>query len=323
MSKRSPIHVCSLSLSPLNEVQNKLKDKLAQYERLNDEERTHDKDLNDEINQLRWVELAMQFNRQTKLQSVLQHLGDKGSNPSLRQVKVRPVFNAWKREILRQRWQEVVGLTSNQALASRLTKRFETFSNQRSQVAAKSITNLNLITDKPIIDLLGIDEACDALDSFQTKESQKQENVDEGFDYIASSAVATITELPTAETFDSEKPKEGIDDEIKQRLKSRGLEIEEEEEPKRIMSASERAARNLKREEVKEKSNGLKITIIIVVLLIIGICAFIFISKRSSNEMKIQQEQCYTATPTPTPKPTKAPKVKPTPTPTPKKGWFF
>lgn len=322
MSKRSPIHVCSLSLSPLYDVQKQLKEKLDRYEQMNSDERTHDKDLNDEINQLRWVDIAMQYNRQIKLQNVLHHLGDKGSNPSLRQVKIRPVFAAWKREVLRQRWEEVVGRTSNQALAARLSKKFETFSNQRSQVAAKSMSNLDLITDKPIIDLLDIDAASIALDSFQTKESQKPENLDQGLNFMASSAVGTFSEIPTAETMEEPKSTDGIDDEIKKRLVSRGLSIEEEQ-PKKIMSSSERAARNLKREEVKEKSNGLKITIIVVVLLIIGICIAIFISKRSSSEFKIQQEQCYTATPTPTPKPTRTPKVKATPTPTPKKGWFF
>ena len=323
--KRSPVHVCSLSMSPLTAVQRELKDKLDHYSRLSEDERTHDKQLNDEINQLRWVELSMQYNRQTQLQFVLQHLGDKGSNPAFRQAQMRPLFSAWKREVLRQRWHEINEIISNQAYGVRLQKRFDQFANQRTTLAAKNIKNCNFITNKPLLDLINIDDPFENLQSFQTKEAQSAEFYDEGLNYLASSAVKTFSTLPTEETLEENKDK--MDEELRQRLIARGLILDDDMPQEKLLSASERAVRSHRQEDIKKKSNALKITIIVVIILIIIIFIAIFISKRNAAEaLRIQQEQCY-STYTPTPKPTKTPRPtktpKYTPTPTPKKAWFW
>ena len=308
-------------MSQLTAIQRELKEKLDHYTSLSEAERTQDKQLNDELNQLRWLELSMSYNRQTQLQFVLHHLGDKGSNPKFRQVQMRPLFSAWKREILRLRWRDVNDIISNQAYGVTLQKRFDQFTNQRTQLTAKNIKNYNFVNNKPILDLIAIDDPFENLNCFQTKEAQSDEFYQQGLNYLASSAVKTFSTLPTEETLDENREQ---NEELRRRLIARGLILDDEPQEK-LLSASERAYMSSQKEDVKKKSNALTITIIIVVLLIICVLIGLYISKMKADEaLRIQQEQCY-STITPTPRPTRTPKVKatPTPTPTPKKGWFW
>ena len=183
------------------------------------------------------------------------------------------------------------------------------------------IKNYNFVNNKPILDLIAIDDPFENLNCFQTKEAQSDEFYQQGLNYLASSAVKTFSTLPTEETLDENREQ---NEELRRRLIARGLILDDEPQEK-LLSASERAYMSSQKEDVKKKSNALTITIIIVVLLIICVLIGLYISKMKADEaLRIQQEQCY-STITPTPRPTRTPKVKatPTPTPTPKKGWFW
>lgn len=74
--QRSPIHVCSLSLSNLKEVKGKLDEINTQFESMDDVEKQKNETIKYKRNGLLWVELSMEYNRHVQLQYVLEHLGD-------------------------------------------------------------------------------------------------------------------------------------------------------------------------------------------------------------------------------------------------------
>lgn len=316
MSKRSPIHVCSLSMSALNTSKEDLTHVNTIYDNLSPEEQQSNKEINLKLNKLRWVNLSMEYNRQTQLQYVFQHLGDKGSNPRLRNIRMKPVFAAWKREILRQKWREVSEAINSNSIHKNLDKKFDSFAIQRATLSARSMEGSKLLANPPVLDLLGLDDPLDFIDSFQTKEAQKSEFFLQGIDFLQSSACKTITEIPETEDND---PLGGGD--VRSRLKSRGLELDDDQ-PEKLISGAERALRQYQDHDVKQKSSGLTKTIIIIVAAIVAIALIIiFVKGKSVFNAPQLPEECL-VTNTPKPKPTRAPKNTPTPTPTPKKGWF-
>lgn len=309
---RAPIHVCSLSMSPLTAVQKDMKEVEKQYYALSPEQREKDVAMNDKINRLRWVQLSIEYNRQIQLQYVYQHLGDKGNNPRFRQVRMKPLFKAWKREILRQKWQEVRKAVDTKALDQRLTRKFDAFSAQRAELAARSIARGNYMEDPPLKGLIDFAGPLAALNAFQTPESNQTDFYNKGYDYIQSSAVNTISEIPTTEA--------GIEDpigneEIKQRLMSRGLKIQDElvempdaeEEIKKNQEMQRERAQKKDSGSSDNKSGGSKTFIFILIIVGIAIAAaaaFIFISRSRAEARRIAELKCQT------------------PTPAPKKGWL-
>ncbi|EAY22233.1 hypothetical protein TVAG_094080 [Trichomonas vaginalis G3] len=308
---RAPIHVCSLSMSPLTAVQKDMREVEKQYNALTPEQREKDVSMNDKINRLRWVQLSIEYNRQIQLQYVYQHLGDKGNNPRFRQVRMKPLFNAWKREILRQKWLEVRKAVDTKALDQRLTRKFDAFSAQRAELAARSVARCDFLKDPPLKGLIDIADPLAALSAFQTPDSNQTDFYNKGYDFVQSSAVNTISELPTQET--NEEPLNN--EEIRQRLKSRGIELPDkiEEAPpveEEVASVKKLSTERSKKDSgssdsKKGDSKSFIYVILAVVLAVIAVGVVIYITKaRAAEARRIAQLKCAT------------------PTPAPKRGWF-
>ena len=139
---RAPIHVCSLSMSALGNIKKEMRDVDQKYRSLPPQERARDVTLNLTVNRLRWANLALEYNRFTQLQFVYNHLGDKGSSPEMRQVKMRPLFKAWKREVLRQKWQEVREALDSAGIERRFARKKMGFDSQRAELAGRSLSGL-------------------------------------------------------------------------------------------------------------------------------------------------------------------------------------
>lgn len=303
-------------MSELNRSKEDLTHVNTMYDELSPEEQKTNTEINRKLNKLRWVNLSMEYNRQTQLQYVFQHLGDKGSNPRLRSVRMKPMFSAWKREILRQKWREVSEAINSENVHKRLDKKFDSFAQQRATLSARNMEKSNVLLNPPVLDLLDMQDQLNFIDSFQTKESQKAEFFSQGIDFLQSSACKTITEIPETEDND---PIGGGD--VQSRLRSRGLNLEEDK-PQKLLSGAERALRQYQDHDLKQKSSGLTKTILIIVAAIVAIALIIFLIKgKSVFNTPSTPAECL-VTNTPKPKPTRTPKVTPTPTPTPKKGWF-
>ena len=328
---RGVMHVCSLSMSPLTTVKNDLKTVEEKYNLLSEEERQNDQLLLWNFNRLRWTELSMEYNRYIQLQYVYSHLGDRGANPKFRQVKMKPLFKAWKREVLRQNWLDVRKVLDTKALNSRLNRKKDSFSAQRSLLAGKSLAKLGFISQPPLCDLVDVLGPLKALDSFQTPEATTLGFVNRELNYAESSAVRTISEAPTTETVDEEQ--ELNVEQVRNRLRARGLVLQQDiidgkRRAREEKELQERLEKERLEQEEREKEEALKekggvvsrltkpktpqqktIAAIVgvgLLILIIVVCIFIYIKYKRYEAYKLAQEACKNV-PRPTPK---------------KKGWF-
>jgi len=328
MSKRatgsSPIHVCTLTLSPLNVVKQQLEDEEHSFSRLQKSEQTED--MVRKMDRLRWVKLSMSYYRQVQLQNVFQHLGDKGANPKFRAVRMRPLFNQWKREILRQNWEQLRGALDVRSLTKRLEDKKEYFAGQRTELTSRYITNLPKVTNPPLQCLVDIDGPLRELLSFQTPNSNRPGFYNQGYEYCASDAVKTLSEVP--EDDGQEEWYAGV--------KSRGLDFEPEPEPsvsskKSVPSSapppkvvqppvSQRKVEPSKIPESTPQKGSNNTMMIVLISVIVLIIAFIVMANISSTPAIPKP----TPTPIPTPTPTPVPTPTPTPIPTqePAKGFF-
>ena len=203
MSRRSknkaPTHVCSLSMSALNDVQNAMKDVEKDY-------RTQDSDIDvkKQYNVLRWTKLSMEYNRFSQLQFVYNHLGDKGNSPEFRIVRMKPVFRSWKREVLRLKWREVRKALDAAGIEARLSIKKNSFNVQRAKLAERSISALPFLSEAPLSSIIDVRGDIAGLLSFQSPSSVQPGFFNKGYDFVGTEGVKTISDV--------ESDEEGSDD---------------------------------------------------------------------------------------------------------------
>ena len=286
------MHVCTLSMSPLTTVRADLKAAEKKFGLLSEEERLKDELLCCSVMRLRWTELSMEYNRNIQLKYVYSQLGDKGTNPKFRQLKVRSVFAAWKRELLRQKWLDVRKVLDSNSIGKRMNKKMETFKEQRSLLAGRSLAGLSFVNQPPIADLVPFDDPIESLFAFRIP-STLQIMPNQDHEYLESSAVKTISEVPT-----EDDSIEAIDESIKQRLRQRGLNLQDDiieerkkkEEEERIV---EQARRREEEKKNQKKDYTIPIIIVLVLLLIVGI--FVFTKVKQEHARKLAEEACKNA----------------------------
>ena len=299
-----PVHVCSLSMSVLKEVKKELREVEEKYRSMTQEEQTTDVYINDKLNRLRWTNLSMEYNRFSQLQYVYNRLGDKGANPRFRQVKMKPLFNAWKREVLRQKWREARAALDTAGIQKRLSLRKMNFDNQRAQLAAKALSGLDFLNEPPLAGLVELNDDLNNLLSYQSPQSVSLGFFNQGYDFVTTNGVKTFTDIPTSElSADSEN---NVNEEIRNRLTSRNVsppEIEEEKIDEKV-DAKEEAEKLPEKVENEQQKTGKTnyIPVIIILVLLVLICA---VGGYLAFSGKLEEL-----------------KATPTPTPTPKKGWF-
>ena len=335
LQRKSPIHVCSLSLSELTRASKELQEVTDLFNTMTDEDHEKDPSVKNNLQRLRCLNLSMEYNRQTQLQYVLNHLGNKEALPKIRPMKMRPVFRAWKREILRQRWQQINGILTLEYYQNEIGKKKQTFAEQRAQVSSKQI-NAQLLPTVPITDLIPV-SGLECIDNFQLPSDQKIIAAEE-VDYRGTSAVKTFTQYPTTEEGNELSP------ELLERLRARGIHPEGEEyddfaeymrergikpdKNGKILSGAERATRTYKKAVVETKSKGLSKMIAIASVIIILLAVFVFFFRGTGTkpepaapdycEQFFEEEDAKAATATPVPKVKKsAHKATPTASPTP------
>ena len=278
-------------MSPLTTVRTELKAAEKKFELLSEEERAKDELLCCSVMRLRWTELSMEYNRNIQLKYVYSQLGDKASNPKFRQVKIRSVLGSWKRELLRQKWYDVRNMLNANALGKRMDKKIETFKEQRSLIAGRSIASLGFVSQPLITELIPYEDPLECILAFGMP-STMHFVPDRNYEYLESSAVKTISEVPT-----DDESIEAIDEVVKQRLRQRGINLQDDIIAERKKKEEERITEQAKRkEEVEKKKNGNILIIIgLVLLAIIGIIVFVKFKRESAR--KLAEEACKNAKP--------------------------
>lgn len=276
-SYRSPIHVCSLSMSVFSRVNQELQEAI-------DEVSTHDPEdikdvfenpITEDMNRLQWVKLCMQANRQTQLQYVLHHLGNKSNSPKFRAVRMRPAFHAMRREVLRDNWRQIRDIIDMKALTQRMGKKKDTFASQRAELAARYFSNMERVQNPDLDGLVAVGNLVEAIDCFMTPNSCKPGFHNQFLDYCASSAVKTISEIPLSveeeDWVDSVRSVKGLSS-------PQGSQIDEED-------TKEKALVEQKFEE--KESKGLYIVIFILFVLIAAIAVYLLFGRIRSNQERI------------------------------------
>jgi hypothetical protein len=280
-------------MSPLATVRAELKAAEEKFNLLTEEERQNDELLCCSVARLRWTELSMEYNRNQQLKYVYSQLGDKAANPKFRQMKIRSLFGAWKREVLRQKWMDVKRVLDGNDFNKRIEKKHERFSEQRALIAGRAIAQLDFVKNPPVADLIQIDDPLESLHCFQIP-SECTEFADHMHDYLESSAVKTITEIPS-----EDETHELIDESIRQRLKERGLalqdEIIEERKRKEEEIIQEQARRKREEEEKAKPKSNLTIPIIIILIIVAVIAVFIYVKSKQATARKLAEEACKNA----------------------------
>jgi len=159
MSRTRPIHVCSLSMSALREVDQLINECTKTIDQLDNEEKLKADEQFSRLNKFRWAQLAMQYNQHKQLQYIYQQMGDKSSHPEFRQIKMKPIFNFWRKQIMRDNWLQLHKAICMQAAEKKIQNKADYFVKQRSLIAAKSFKDSIDLYSVPIglVDLSPLD----------------------------------------------------------------------------------------------------------------------------------------------------------------------
>jgi hypothetical protein len=299
-SSNPPIHVCSLSMSPLTEAKRNLEVITAKYEMMNPEERTNDEMINNQVNRARWVELAIEYNRNIQIQYVYQHLGDKGTKPEFRQLKIKNALKNWKRELLRLKWKDAANNLNAKSNEKSINKKKENFSFQRSEIAGKSFAYGTSFDPELLNGLLDVDSSIEELFGFQMPQLNTSIPVHDNIEFESSGACTEFSTIPPTE--EDESHNQDYVNKFKKRFREIGddkAKTVKGEKGRKGKGEQEFAVR--KRGIESDKKGKSVVPIIAIISIILLITAFLF--------YKFDLMEYITL-------------PKPTPTPVPKKGWF-
>ena len=307
-SKRH-LHVCSLSLSALNEVKSELQEHETTMDSLSPEERIHAKDLELKVNALRWIELAMEINRHEQLLNIHKSNSDKSTNPEFRKIKIRPYLNYWRVQNLRSKWLELNKAISVIAAQQRIEFKAKQFQQQRAEKTKRSIID-NLVSFDDLTKELSYDEhAIDPLQSFVTPSSTNPSTQNKDFNYCLSddieewSDTGDLNEDELAELKgcdDNNKIDDSIRAEFAKRAFNVGMDaptygedaksyseddVPIDDEPEEVIAEEKKARRENNQEAESAAKEGKKgvnkvVLIIIGVLLVAALIAFVIIKHK-------------------------------------------
>lgn len=180
MTETIRVHACSLSTSALPRIEKSI-----------EEEKDHDNEL-----RLRWLKVAMKYNIQTQLQFLYKHLGSKEKDPKFRPIKMASFWRQWKRQAKRDDWQNIQEDLRHKISLNQIHYNKIQLDRQRSEIAARNFVKNPLAQFCPL-DSLFSQDAAKYLYSYQSSASCRPGYFNRGIEFLASSAVRTISEAPT------------------------------------------------------------------------------------------------------------------------------
>ena len=185
MTETSRVHVCSLSTSALPRIQASIDDVDA---------------TEIDKHRLMWLKVAMTINRQTQLQSLYSHLGSKGKDPKFRQIRMSAFWNQWKRQSIRADWNQLLLDINHKNALDQVHLNKLTMDRQRSEIAARNFVKALDTTpiDNPL-SYLFTKEKVSYLYSYENPVSCRPGFYNRGIDFLASSAIRTLSEAPVTD----------------------------------------------------------------------------------------------------------------------------
>ena len=243
-----PLHVCSLSMSALKVVEQELENSQKTLDSMAPEDRFKARGLFMELNQLRWIQLCMQYNQHTQLQYIHDQNSDKSSNPKFRQILMRPLFNFWKQEYMRDNWMQLHRAIFDLAAEQRINARADHFQRQRTALSSNRFSRKFDNFDKLTAELLENNQL-DAIDAFMLPSSTNLKLFNQDRNYCSSDAIEMWSDEEEEEEEEYNENKEETnkdenaaeneadednqkkEEEEKAEAKEREVEIDEDDEP--------------------------------------------------------------------------------------------
>lgn len=186
------VHVCSLQTSAIK--------KIAQ-------QAVEEAENGDMVTayRLKWLNVAMEYNRQKQMQYVFANLGSKGKSPAFRAIRMRPFWHMWRKESLRIDWNEIRENIDRKMMIQDLSETTRYFESQRIELACRAFAQSPAILQLPLADIVNSKKVKE-LYTFQTPGSVRPGYYNQGYNYVESAALSTFSDVS-----DSEPQTESVD----------------------------------------------------------------------------------------------------------------
>ena len=185
------IHVCSLSTSALPRIQASI-------------DAQTDADDEDVKFRLMWLKVAVKINMQTQLQSLYAHLGSKGKDPKFRAIRMNSFWNQWKRQVVRDDLQNIFLDLRHKKALNLIHENRIMVDRQRSEISARNFVKNPIAQFSPLVSLFNNKQIA-YLYSYENPISCRPGYYNRGIDFLASSAVRTLSEAPPTWEDNSQK----------------------------------------------------------------------------------------------------------------------
>ena len=193
MSEQEPpcrIHVCSLSTSALPRIQASIDQTDA---------------ANEDIKfRLMWLKVAVKLNMQTQLQSLYSHLGSKGKDPRFRSIRMATFWRQWKRQTIRDDWQNIFLDLRHKNALNEIHSNKIMIDRQRSEISARNFVKTPIAQYSPLESLFN-NKQLSYLYAYENPVACRPGYYNRGIDFLASSAVRTLSEAPPTWEDNSQK----------------------------------------------------------------------------------------------------------------------
>ena len=180
------VHVCSLNTSWLKRIAKQAVEEADAGEKVT-------------AYRLMWLNVAMAFNRQVQMQYILKNLGSKGKSPKFRAIRMGTFWHKWKREVLRTDWATLRECVDMRVIQSDLRDSSRFFESQRIELAARAFQNSPFLKNMPISDIL-TPRPVDNVFAFTTPGSNRPGYYNQGYNYVESTALSTMSDVSDSET---------------------------------------------------------------------------------------------------------------------------
>ena len=184
----SRIHVCSLSISALRKIEK---------QEMEDEERDRETNY-----KLKWLRVAMTYNRILQLQYIYKTLHNKGKSPQFRAVRMNPFWHRWKKEVLRSDWATLRECVDRRMANREIDDKSNFLQSQRIELAARHFIRLDVVKKVPIDDIVNT-KPLKPVWSFEQPKGIRPGYLNQVLDLCASTQITTMSELPSNTTTQS------------------------------------------------------------------------------------------------------------------------
>ena len=215
----SRIHVCSLSISALRRIEK---------QEMEDEQQNRETNL-----KLKWLRVAMTYNRILQLQYIYKTLHNKGKSPQFRAVRMNPFWHRWKKEVLRSDWSILRECVDRRMANREITDKSNFLQSQRIELAARAFLRLDVVKHTPIDDIVNI-KPLKPVWSFESPKGIRPGYLNQVLDLCGSTQITTMSELPSVtasqatETSYYDKP---FQERFKELAQQRGFAKDDDFEP--------------------------------------------------------------------------------------------